>query len=70
MDRVVRDHYNAIHLLSWMHKKLDESTGDSGLNHGIDAFIRSIAEVGNRPAGVRQNLRVLHKKVLAQGRQC
>jgi hypothetical protein len=52
-----------------VHQQLYETTRDAGLNDSLDLVVGTIAEVGNGPAGIDQNLVVQGVNKLGKNRQ-
>lgn len=49
-----------------MHKELNQSTGNAGLNNSLDLVVRTIREVGDSPASINQDFVVQRVNQLGQ----
>ncbi len=58
-----------LHGRGGVHEELDEAAADAGLDDGLDLLVGSVGEVGQRPAGVGEDLLVLLVDELGEGRQ-
>ena len=52
-----------------VHEELHYSPADPAVNDGLDLVIRTVTQVGESPAGVRQHVRVVVEEEPAEDRQ-